>query len=198
MITPTDRDEYRSLINDRRTQLKTELLAIFPSPSEFVWEIGSGHGHFLTEFATHHPLQTFLGIDIIADRVARATRKRDRAQLKNLHFLHTEARLFLEALPEHATISSVLILFPDPWPKKRHNKHRILQSEFLTLLRPHVRSDAPLFFRTDHQPYFEHARATLADHPLWKLADDPWPFEHETVFQHRADSYHSLSARPRP
>ena len=189
---------YSDVVRQRRESLAAELQAIFPNPVGLVWEVGSGHGHFLTAYAGKHPEATCLGLDIIADRVARANRKRDRARLSNLHFLHTDARSFLETAPLHLSISRVLILFPDPWPKKRHHKHRIVQPEFLTLLRSRVSPDAELFFRTDDVAYFEHASRTVGDHPLWRLTSTPWPFEHETVFQQRAKTYHSLGAEPQP
>lgn len=185
------------MIAQRRKALSDQLIPLFPAPRAFVWEIGSGHGHFLTAFAQAHPDQLCIGIDLIGERIARGVRKRDRAKLGGLHFMHAEARLFLEQLPAGATISTVFILFPDPWPKTRHHKHRIIQSSFLTQLRSRMAPGGRLYFRTDYAPYFEDARSTISAHVDWRVTDGPWLFEHETVFQHRADSYRSLVAEPR-
>lgn len=165
--------------------------------STFVWEVGCGHGHFLAAYARAHPEQPCIGVDIASDRIARAVRKRDRAQLTHLHFVQGDARVFLEALPAAATVSRVFILFPDPWPKLRHHKHRILQPAFLTRLRERVGSGSRLYFRTDFEPYFVEARATAASSPGWRLVDEPWPFECETVFQQRAERHSSFVAAPR-
>ena len=189
---------YQELMSARQQALQVELARIFPSAAEFVCEMGSGHGHFLTAYAQQHKEFTCIGLDIIADRVARAERKRDRAGLRHLHFLHAEARLFLECLPRLAKISAVLILFPDPWPKTRHHKHRILQTEFLAVLRQHVSPNARLYFRTDDSSYFEHAESTVRNHPDWELTGETLPFEHETVFQKRASVFYSFAAKPRP
>ena len=189
---------YDRLMQERRENLERELGDSFPDPTEIVCEIGSGHGHFLTAYAQTHHKQPCIGIDIIGERVSRAVRKRDRAQLKHLHFIHAEARLFLQALPAHVRICKVFILFPDPWPKTRHHKHRILQPEFLTLLRSRVTETAQLFFRTDHRSYFESAVASVRGHSEWAISDASWPFEHETVFQKRAEIYYSFAALPRP
>src|SRR4051812_16547981 len=129
-----------------------------------------------------------------SDRIERALRKRDRAALANLFFLRTEARFFLETLPASAVFSAVYILFPDPWPKLRHNKHRILQSDFLSALAEHSAADAHIYFRTDFQPYCEAAARVFEAHADWELCDNPWAFELETVFQVRAPSYYSLVA----
>src|SRR5688500_15397996 len=89
---------YQAMMALRRATLVEQLSAILPGPANFVCEIGSGHGHFLTAYAQQHPDQVCVGLDIIGERVERATRKRTRARLDNLHFLHAEARLFLDAL----------------------------------------------------------------------------------------------------
>jgi tRNA (guanine-N7-)-methyltransferase len=190
-------DYYPALMQQRKKDLADQLAPLFADPKPFVWEVGSGHGHFLTAYAQAHQDQLCIGIDLIGDRIVRGTRKRDRAKLPNLHFIHAEARLFLEMLPPTATIATVFILFPDPWPKTRHHKNRIIQTEFLSQLRTRMAPTGHLYFRTDFEPYFAAARATLTSHPDWQLCDSPWAFEHETVFQHRAQSYHSLVARPR-
>ena len=165
-----------------------------PSPAlaHFIWEIGCGHGHFLTAYAQTHPDEVCIGIDIVSERIGRAIRKRDRAKLTNLHFIHAEARLFLETLPDTAAFSRLFVLFPDPWPKLRHHKHRILQPDFLAAAAARAGEGARLYFRTDYQPYFNDVRATLSAHPDWLPTEEPWPFEHETVFQSRAEQYHSL------
>lgn len=198
MSNPLISRAYELIIGARREALRAKLAEILPTPTEFVCELGAGHGHFLTAYAHHHRELTCIGLDIIADRVDRANRKRDRAGLKNLHFLHAEARIFLESIPASATIAAVIILFPDPWPKTRHHKHRLIQSDFLTLLGQHVRPDARLYFRTDELAYFEQAETTVRTHPGWELIAEPLPFEHETVFQKRASAFYSFTARPRP
>jgi tRNA (guanine-N7-)-methyltransferase len=180
---------------ERRRMLAAELAPILTAKSNFVWEVGCGHGHFLTAYAQAHPEKCCIGIDIASDRIRRAVRKRDRAKLANLHFIHAEARLFLDTLPVGARFDELFILFPDPWPKVRHHKHRILQQQFLTSAATHAASDARLFFRTDYQPYFEQALRDLQRHPDWQAIDETWPFEYRTVFQARADTYHSFIAR---
>ena len=188
---------YQDLMAERRRVLDVDLANIFSQPRSFVCEIGSGHGHFLAAYAQQHPEQLCVGVDIIGDRVDRANRKRDRGGLAQLHFLHAEASLFLQQLPSSAKIHRVFILFPDPWPKKRHHKHRILQSRFLTLLHSRCTAGAELYFRTDYRPYEDDARLQLERHPLWEVLPLPWPFEHKTVFQERADSFGSVTARVR-
>lgn len=185
-------------MEQRRTSLQRILAHIFPKPRDFVCEFGCGHGHFLTAYAQSHPSTVCVGLDIESDRVERAKRKQERAKATQLHFIQADASLFLETLPAEATFSDVYILFPDPWPKKRHHKHRIIQSSFLEKIHQHATTSTRIFFRTDFEPYFEDAHNTFERHRVWQPVDEPWPFEHETVFQSRAASYRSFVARLRP
>lgn len=168
------------------------------SPAEFIWEVGCGHGHFLTAYASAYRDRVCLGVDIASDRIARAKKKAERARLPHLHFLRAEASLFLAALPPEVRICTAFVLFPDPWPKSRHHKHRVLQPDFLLALAERAATGCRLHFRTDFEPYYQEARATAAASPKWSLVDAPWPFEFETVFQSRAAAgFHSFIAELR-
>jgi tRNA (guanine-N7-)-methyltransferase len=193
VVTP-----HQQRLRERQESLSTALGRILPAQSAITWEVGCGHGHFLTAYAAANPSKLCVGIDIMGERIARATRKRDRASLKNLHFIHAEAGLFLSTLPAGTEISEIFILFPDPWPKVRHHKHRILSSSFLTATAARSKPHAQLCFRTDYSPYFESAVQTLAQHHDWQITSEAWPFEYTSVFQTRAPSFQSFIARRRP
>jgi tRNA (guanine-N7-)-methyltransferase len=192
------RPEYAGLLSERRHTLRARLEGLMaPGEARFLWEVGCGHGHFLTAYAAAHPEKLCLGVDLASERIARAEKKRQRALLANLHFIRADARLFLEALPSTALISELFILFPDPWPKSRHHKHRVLQPRFLELVAAHTAPGCRLYFRTDHAPYFADAQAIVRASAQWELVAEPWPFEFETVFQRRARHHESLIARLR-
>ena len=187
--------EFLARITERRAALRVELAALLPTSQALVWEIGSGHGHFLVQYAQACPAKFCVGVDIIRDRLSRSGKKRDRAKLTNCHFVQAEAREFLEALPAGVTLREVWTLFPDPWPKKRHHKNRILQADFFEALAGRAGQGTPLYFRTDHAGYFSAVAALIPELKTWRL--DPaatWPLEKETVFQARAQDYQSLVA----
>lgn len=185
-------------IEQRRVDLRRQIASAAVSSKRTVLEIGCGHGHFLTAYAAAHPDALCFGLDIASDRIARAERKRARANLKKLHFIHADAQLFIEELPDGFSLSEIYILFPDPWPKQRHHKNRIIQPQFLDLLARRTAHNARLFFRTDYQPYFSDAEAVFRRSDSWEIVDEPWLFEHETVFQQRAPAFDSLVARITP
>lgn len=187
--------EFLARIAARRAALRAQLLALLPAGQSLVWEIGSGHGHFLVQYAGAFPGKYCVGVDIIRDRLARSGRKLARARLTNCHFVQAEAGEFLEALPPGVTFTEIWVLFPDPWPKKRHHKNRILQAGFLEALAGRAGEGARLYFRTDHAEYFAAVAALVPELPTWRLDPAaPWPLEQETVFQARAPVYQSLVA----
>lgn len=195
MENPLRTADHQARVADRRVALRTASAAALSGQEAFVLEIGCGHGHFLTAFAEVHKDKLCLGLDIIAERIERATRKKNRARLPNLHFFHASAEDFLATLPENARISAVFVLFPDPWPKRRHHKNRLMQAEFLTQVAQRAGQGMRLYFRTDDTDYFSAASAAVREHAAWEIVDEPWIFEFETVFQQRAEGFSSLVAR---
>ena len=193
---PGARPEFVRHVESRLAQLRAELpTGLPPSSAAITLEIGCGHGHFLTRYAEVHPERFCLGIDILNDRLERATKKRDRAGLKNLHFHKAEAVELLECLPAGISFAEVFLLFPDPWPKKRHHKNRLVRPDFLSVLAEHMAPGGRFYFRTDHAEYFAAGREVLEQHPRWRIAPvAPWPLEEATVFQLKAPEYQSLVA----
>lgn len=187
--------EFLAHVTARRAALQAELAAFLAPDATIVLELGCGHGHFLARYAAEHPDRLCLGVDFIGERIARAQRKATRAKLANCHFIRAEARELIEALPPGVRFAEVWVLFPDPWPKKRHHKNRLLQPAFFALLAQRTAPGARLYFRTDHAEYFAAVQATMPEVTTWRVDPAaPWALEHETVFQARAPSYQSMVA----
>jgi tRNA (guanine-N7-)-methyltransferase len=197
-LRPTRLAEHNTHISGRRDDLKGKIESILGSKGKFVWEVGSGHGHFLTAYSAAHPDLKCVGVDIMSDRVIRAHRKRERAKLSQLHFIRADAEDFLAVMPEDSRFISVFVLFPDPWPKRRHHKNRVMNARFLSAVAARSSRETRLYFRTDHEDYFHGASAVLKEHPDWQLEPDAQlPFEEPTVFQKRSKSHFTLVARRR-
>ncbi len=193
---PGAKPEFVHRVEARLVQLRTELPPVLPPPpAAITLEIGCGHGHFLTRFAEAHPERFCLGIDILSDRLERANKKRNRVGLTNVHFHKAEAAELLECLQAGIAFAEVFLLFPDPWPKKRHHKNRLVRADFLESLAARMAPGGRFYFRTDHAGYFADGREVLEQHPRWRIVPDaPWPFEEPTVFQLKAPAYQSLVA----
>jgi tRNA (guanine-N7-)-methyltransferase len=197
-LRPNRLAEHSSHVTGRRDDLRGRLDGILGAQTSFVWEVGSGHGHFLTAYSAAHPDQTCVGIDIMSERVGRANRKRERARLSNLHFIRADAADFLSVMPEGAHFHSIFVLFPDPWPKRRHHKNRVMTPEFLKAVASKSAKGVCLYFRTDHEPYFIDVASSVRANGDWdEHGLDSWIFEEPTVFQKRAMGHFTLVARRR-
>jgi len=182
--------------SERKAALKETLAFLKVDSMPIIFEIGCGNGHYLTAYSKKHPEKLCVGIDVFSHRLRRSNSKKNNNELKNLHFIKAEASEFIEMLPADVLVNEAFILFPDPWPKRKHHKNRLLQPTFLTALAKICKKDAPLHFRTDDLNYFKWTTAHIKAHPLWSTAEnEQWPFEAETLFQQRAPSYNSLIAR---
>lgn len=182
-------------VADQRRRLAALLEAQFAGCNRLTLELGCGHGHYLTAYARDHSTERCLGVDLIGRRVARGNAKAGKRGLNNLTFIKAEANDLLDLLPAKLRLQRIFMLFPDPWPKARHHKNRMIQDGFLAKLAGRTVPGAGFYFRTDHRDYFEWTRERLAAHPDWQLADDaPWPFEAASFFQDLMQSWQSLIA----
>ena len=162
---------------------------------ELTLEIGCGHGHWLTAYAERNPDKCCIGIDLITKRVELAKRKKEKRKLPRARFFKADAMEFLEGMSNNVKLARTILLFPDPWPKKRHHKRRLLNEEFLDLLATRTQMGGKMYFRTDHEEYFEWVVAKVASHGSWAaLPEEPWPFEHETYFQNLLPKHRSIAA----
>jgi tRNA (guanine-N7-)-methyltransferase len=190
--------DYERYLEDRAARLAVlrDYLSGIPTAHPIVLEAGCGHGHFLTAYATAHPGVYCLGVDLISKRIGRGERKRSRQELANLAFLKADIREVLAVWPSALKVERIFMLFPDPWPKARHHKHRMVQPDLLTALANHTAPNATFHFRTDHPDYFAWTVEQITSHPDWHLAQHlDWPFERITLFQERMGSYQSLTAQ---
>ena len=169
----------------------------FKKSSPIVLELGCGHGHFLTEYAQNHPASICLGIDLSSKRILKAKAKAKKRQLNNLFFFKAKADEFVAALPQQSCLQTVFVLFPDPWPKKRHHKRRLIQTTLLDALSERLLSKGQLYFRSDVFGITLWTHLLLTQHPHFTplLADTPWTFEASSFFQEMMSDWFSIIAK---
>lgn len=187
--------EHLAFKERRIASLRLALSESFPPQTPITVEFGCGHGHWLTAYAEAHPEKACLGVDLVTQRIRKAQAKRDKRNLAHLHFLKAEAGELLAAWPADRPPAEVFMLFPDPWPKARHHKHRMIQPALLDRLAELMPRGARFHFRTDHTDYFEWTREHFSLHPGWRIDPEAlWPWETESYFQKLMDSWQSLVA----
>lgn len=140
-----------------------DLSKLFGNNRDFALEVGFGDGDFLIETAMKNPEKNFLGIEVKIKRFNKAVKKALAQKVENIKFLHMDANIAVEELFHPDSFSVVYINFPDPWPKDRHEKHRIVNREFLEKLSGIMKNDAQLDIASDHKDYVFNALETFKE-----------------------------------
>ena len=136
-------------------------------------EIGFGNGDNLAKMAAAHPERDYLGVEVHRPGVGRLLLALEEGQLSNVRLICHDAVEVLAQQIAQQSLDEVIILFPDPWPKKRHHKRRLVQSAFVELVTGRLAPGGLLRMATDWQPYAEEMLATLQANPrLQNLAAD--------------------------
>lgn len=131
-------------------------------------EIGCGNGRFLAVQAAKHPDTHYIGIERMLGRARKLNRKAERLPAKNLHVLRLEAfYTFYYLLPEHR-LKTVYVLFPDPWPKRHHHRHRLFSPLFLDVVWMRLEKGGIIQIATDHQQYFQSIRESFLASPRFR------------------------------
>ncbi len=131
-----------------------DLAAIFPRSAPIEIDLGCGDGTFLISLAAQFPERNFLGIERLLGRVRSACGKAARAKLPNVRVLLIESAYAMRYLFPPGSIAAVHLLFPDPWPKKRHQRRRIVTPDFLSTVHQALAPNGLLRIATDQQDYF--------------------------------------------
>ena len=157
---------------------------MFPQTGPLEVELGSGDGSFLAQWSTRWPDRTFIGVERLLGRLRKLDRKAQRAGLTNLRLMRIEAGYFLEFLLPPASTEMLHVYFPDPWPKRKHHKHRLVNVRFPELAARVLAPGGLACFRTDDQTYFLQIQEVFASDPRFvALPTPPALLEHITDFE---------------
>ena len=180
----------------RKVELVKTCRADLAGVDRILFEAGCGHGHWLTDYAEANPGMICAGIDLISWRVRKGNEKKAKRGLQNLHFYKAELSEFLGALPAAIRFDRTVLLFPDPWPKAKHHRRRMVQPSFLDEVARRTDRGGEFCFRSDDRPYFDWTVEHLSEHPDWEIDESAqWPYESETYFQSLMDGYYSVVAK---
>jgi len=152
---------------------RLELTDIFPSEQPLELELGSGDGSFLVEYAARHTERNFIGVERLLGRIRKLDRKGQRARLTNLRGVRIESAYFLEYLLPPNAASALHVYFPDPWPKRKHRRHRLVNERFPVLARQALAPGGVVYLRTDDADYFEQMQRVFAADRMFKPVDTP-------------------------
>jgi len=172
-------------------------------------EIGFGSGEHLAQQAERHPTAGFIGCEVFENGIVKLLAQIEQRRLDNIRIFADDGRLLIAALPP-ASIDRVFILFPDPWPKRRHHKRRLLSREMLDALAAMMTDNAELRVATDDADYLCWILERLTDHPAfewlvrrpgdWRERPADWPptrYEEKALTAGRSPAFLRFRRHPR-
>ena len=158
------------LCNTLLPQLKVEVLSLVERKVNVNLEIGFGNGKFLYSLAAKNPDEIFIGCEPYMQGVASLLEDIQEGQIDNILIWTNDARILIQDMPDDFLHSS-FILFPDPWPKAKHHKRRIINKDFLNLLSEKMRNGSKLYLATDHAGYREWIIEVLTSHERFNKSE---------------------------
>jgi len=153
----------------------------FGNDNPFNIEIGIGNGEFSAEYAKKYPDQNFLGFEVMKRIFKRAVTKAKQVESGNIRLIHFDATFFVSILKDES-VDNFYVNFPDPWPKKKHKKRRLLKTQFIELMVSKLKTGGTLCMATDQIDYAEEIVENLK--PVESLNS-----VYDTIYIDRLDDY---------
>ena len=157
---------------------KLDLPALFPDSKKIIMEIGFGMGEATALIGSDFPHDGFLAVEVHFPGVGKLMARIEELGLKNIRIMETDVHPLFEEHLEDEGLDGIHLFFPDPWPKKRHQKRRIVNPDFLLLIAPKIKPGGFIHIATDWVPYAEVIEEVFAaseifeggvvDRPEWR------------------------------
>jgi tRNA (guanine-N7-)-methyltransferase len=176
--------ESANYLRAEELSLPVDWGEIFGNDNPLALEIGCGIGDFIVKTAADFPERNFIAIDFYNKGCWKTCRRLDRAGLSNVRVLRVEARDFITRMIASGSLSAVYINCPDPWPKKRHRKRRLVNRGFMEFIGGYMSHGADFFFATDFDDYGIEVAGMLAG--LEGFANRLSP----DLYRHELSEYH--------
>ena len=151
-------------------EYSTEFLnitSLFPTAEQVVLEIGFGMGEATALIARDFPNTGFLAAEVHKPGIGKLMARVEELALSNIRIIEGDAHPIITTMIPDKSVDGVHLFFPDPWPKKRHNKRRIVNAEFLALIHPKIKDGGFFHIATDWVPYAEYIEVVFAVSPLF-------------------------------
>jgi tRNA (guanine-N7-)-methyltransferase len=146
---------------------KINLHEIFPTSEKIIMEIGFGMGEATAIIAKNHPNNGYIAVDVHPPGIGKLLARIIESDLKNLRVIEDDVHVVLPYMFEDESLDAIHLYFPDPWPKKKHNKRRIVNQSFLELIHPKLKKDGYMHIATDWVPYAESIKDVFAASTLF-------------------------------
>ena len=176
--------EYWETFSIETTDRMLDLNTIFHREAPVVLEIGFGNGEVLATLAEANPDTDFIGIEVYPSGIGALLNKIKINALTNIRIIRGDAMRIIPSCFADRCLSKIMILFPDPWPKKRHYKRRLIQTDFVNTLADKLRGGGILHLATDWQNYAQAMHDAIIECGRYQKSDKV-PLRPTTAFERR-------------
>lgn len=155
-ITVAQRQAKTALQKVHGIEFKQEIIdlkAIFPKADKVIMEIGFGMGEATAIIAKNHPDNAYIAVDVHPPGIGKLLARIDEDKLSNVKVIEDDVHVVLEHMFADQSLDGIHLFFPDPWPKKKHHKRRIVNEGFLQLIHPKIKKGGFIHIATDWVPY---------------------------------------------
>ena len=147
------KDELQAMYGIAVEEKKVNLKEIFPTSEKIIMEIGFGMGEATAIIAKNHPNNGYIAVDVHPPGIGKLLGRIVDNGLTNLRVIEDDVHIVLPHMFEDESLDAIHLYFPDPWPKKKHNKRRIVNAGFLALIHPKLKKGGYIHIATDWVPY---------------------------------------------
>ena len=160
------------------------IARMFPKQQPLELDLGCGKGKFLIAKAQSDPDTNFIGVDRQFSRIQKIDRRINRIGLSNVKLLRIEVFHAIQHMLPEESVRTIYLFFPDPWPKRKHHRRRLLTTHFLDAVLPILTPGGTMHVMTDHADYFEVIKtAFCANHRFESIPFPDFPEEQKTDFE---------------
>ena len=149
------------------TQQEIKLSEIFPKSEQVIMEIGFGMGEATAIIAKNHPNNGYIAVDVHPPGIGKLLARIVENDLTNLKVIEEDVHVVLQHMIPNESLDGIHLFFPDPWPKKKHNKRRIVNEGFLALIHPKIKKGGFIHVATDWVPYAENIQQVFSGSTLF-------------------------------
>jgi len=148
-------------------QEQINIPAIFPASEKVIMEIGFGMGEATAIIAKNHPNNGYIAVDVHPPGIGKLLARIVENDLTNLKVIEEDVHVVLQHMIADESLDGIHLFFPDPWPKKKHNKRRIVNQDFLALIHPKIKKGGFIHIATDWVPYAVSIQEVFAGSTLF-------------------------------
>ena len=163
----TAKDALQKVHGIEFTQEQINISEIFPNCDKVIMEIGFGMGEATAIIAKNHPNNGYIAVDVHPPGIGKLLARIVENDLTNLKVIEEDVHVVLQHMIANETLDGIHLFFPDPWPKKKHNKRRIVNEGFLALIHPKIKKGGFIHIATDWVPYAHSIQEVFAGSTLF-------------------------------